>query len=149
MNWSTLISRSYCLEYCIFKVSLNISQCKCFNFVLTFQNYFGFSWCFLHFHINLKIKLSIFCIHWSDHMFYPLLWWIILIGFLSIKPTLNSQDWLPHHYNEFSFCIFIGFNLLMFSFKFFVAVFMRNISLWFSFPVVSLCIFEIKITLTS
>lgn len=50
---------SLCLDYCPFKVSLEVSQCKYFNFVLLLQYCISYSGSFAS-HINFKISLLFF-----------------------------------------------------------------------------------------
>lgn len=58
-----------CLNFCSFVESVEIRHCKYSNFVFLYQNYFGsyriFAF-YMHFHINFKVRLSVFTILKSD-----------------------------------------------------------------------------------
>lgn len=56
---SVLISLSHCAGYCSFRVGHNIRSHESPNYVLLFQNYFGYFRTFAFSHVSLGISLSI------------------------------------------------------------------------------------------
>ena len=90
------------------------------------------------------------CIYWDDHMFFILLFFNMVYHidwFVCIEESLHAWD-KSQLIMVYDSCI-AGFNLLVFCWWFFASMCISDIGLWFSFFVISLSGFGIRVMVAS